>query len=81
MLVTCFVQAADKGARAVATAVAAGLVAAYADLRQLQFLLQSLLSALLGFAPSTAAAVICAPHFVQILCKVASHRISGNPML
>ena len=54
-----------------ATAVAAGLVAAYADLRQLQFLLQSLLEALLAQTPPKAAAVLCVPAFVQALRKVS----------
>lgn len=62
---------AGHDAQAVATAVATGLVAAYADLRQLQFLLQSLLDALLAQVPPTAAAVICAPPFVQALQKVS----------
>lgn len=54
-----------------ATAVASGLVAAYADLRQLQFLLQSLLDALLAQVPPTAAAVLCVPPLVQALQKVS----------
>ena len=53
-----------------ATAVATGLVAAYADLRQLQFLLQSLLDALVAQMPPTAAAVLCVAPFVQSLQKV-----------
>lgn len=62
---------AGHDAQAVATAVATGLVAAYADLRQLQFLLQSLLDALLAQVPPTAAAVLCVPPFVQVLQKVS----------
>ena len=61
---------AGEDAQAVATAVATGLVAAYADLRQLHFLLQSLLDALLAQMPPTAAAVLCVAPFVQALRKV-----------
>lgn len=61
-----------------ATAVAAGLVAAYADLRQLQFLLQSLLDALLAQMPSAAAAVLCVPEFVQPLRKVLAAMLMKN---
>ena len=66
--------AAGEGSQAVATAVATGLVAAYADLRQLQFLLQSLLDALLAQMPPTAAAVLCVAPFVQVLQKVRQTR-------
>lgn len=69
---------AGRDAQAVATAVAAGLVAAYADLRQLQFLLQSLLDALLAQTPPTAAAVLCVPPFVQALEKVSPHQLMGQ---
>ena len=55
-----------------ATAVAAGLVGAYAELRQLQFLLQSMLEALLSQHPATAAAVICTPSFVSALARVST---------
>lgn len=55
----------------VATAVAAGLVRAYAELRQLQFLLQSLLEALMTQHPVTAAQVICTHSFVSALQKVS----------
>lgn len=65
---------AGEGCQAVATAVATGLVAAYADLRQLQFLLQSLLDALLAQTPPTAAAVLCVAPFVQALQKVRQTR-------
>lgn len=68
---------AGHDAQAVATAVATGLVAAYADLRQLQFLLQSLLDALLAQVPPTAAAVLCVSPFVQALQKV-SHCIQNS---
>ena len=55
-----------------ATAVAASLVGAYAELRQLQFLLQSVLEALLSQHPATAAAVICTSAFVSALARVST---------
>ena len=61
---------ADAKGTAVATAVAAGLVDAYAELRQLQFLLQSLMDALMLLQPTKASGVICTPGFVKALQKV-----------
>ena len=64
------VVAAGHGGTAVATAVAAGLMTAYAELRQLQFLLQSLLDALISQQPGNAADIICTPEFVRSVQKV-----------
>ena len=58
------------GAR-VATAVVAGLVSAYAELRQLEFLLESLLNALLEHQPQAAAHVLCTSAFTNALHKVS----------
>lgn len=63
---------AGEAGVALATAVAAGLVVAYAELRQLQFLLQSLLDALKAQHPGASAHVICTPHFTAMLHKVTT---------
>jgi len=62
----------ERDGLVVAMSVAAGLVGAYAELRQLQFLLQSVLEALLSRHPASATAVICTPSFVSALARVSA---------
>ncbi|KAL0041979.1 hypothetical protein WJX79_010815 [Trebouxia sp. C0005] len=78
-----WLAAQEKDGLTVATAVAAGLVGAYAELRQLQFLLQSVLEAMLAQHPATAAALICTPSFVSALARAVREMPSGQaaPMI
>ncbi|KAL0022263.1 hypothetical protein WJX77_011953 [Trebouxia sp. C0004] len=78
-----WLAAQERDGLAVARAVAAGLVGAYAELRQLQFLLQSMLEALLSQHPATAAAVICTLSFVSALARAVREMPSGQaaPMI
>lgn len=64
------IAAVDEAGKQVATEVAVGLVAAYAELRQLQFLLQSLLDSLAAQQPLTASTIICSTRFSTTLHQV-----------
>ena len=61
----------DGNGRQVAVEVAAGLVTAYSELRQLQLLLQSLLDSLTAQQPSTAQDIVCHQKIVTTLQQVS----------